>query len=58
MSCSYNDFCCYCTDNKIKDIRGCVDRDCPFFPFRRGGLEKEVEKEICQKILQDTGVLQ
>jgi len=54
----YADFCLYCTGNKVKDIRECDDKACPFYPFRRGGLEKEVEKEICQKILKETGVLQ
>ena len=58
MSKNWNDFCVYCTGNKVKDIRGCDDRNCPFYPYRRGGLEKEVEAEICQKILHDTGVLQ
>lgn len=58
MSKHYNDFCRYCTGNKTKDIRECIDRDCPFYPFRRGGLEPEVEKDICKKILRDTGVLQ
>ncbi len=51
MSRNYNDFCLYCTGNKVKDIRECEDRACPFFSFRRGGLEPEVEKEIYQKIV-------
>lgn len=55
---TYNSFCKYCTGNKVKDIRECTDRSCPFYPFRRGGLEKEVEADICKKILQDVGVLQ
>lgn len=55
---TYNSFCKYCTGNKVKDIRECVDRDCPFYPFRRGGLEPDVEADICKKILQDTGVVQ
>lgn len=54
----YADFCKYCTGNNIKEIRECTDRDCPFFPFRRGGLEKQVEADICKKILKETGVLQ
>ena len=58
MSKSWNDFCCYCTGNKVKDIRECNDKTCPFYPFRRGGLEKEVEADICQKLLKETGVLQ
>ena len=58
MSRNWNDFCVYCTGNKVKEIRECDDRNCPFFPFRRGGLEKEVEAKICQKILHDTGVSQ
>ena len=51
MSKYWNDFCLYCTGNKVKDIRECDDRNCPFFPFRRGGLEAEVEKDICKKIV-------
>lgn len=58
MSKNWNDFCKYCTGNKVKDIRECDDKACPFYPFRRGGLEKDVEKEICQKLLKETGVLQ
>lgn len=58
MSKNWCDFCLYCTGNKVKDIRGCEDKTCPFFPFRRGGLEADVEKDICQKILKETGVLQ
>lgn len=53
MSRNYNSFCCYCTGNKIKDIRECEDRACPFYPFRRGGLEPEVEKDICKKIVSE-----
>jgi len=51
MSKNYNSFCYYCVGGKIKDIRECEDRDCPFHPYRRGGLEADVEKEICQKIV-------
>lgn len=58
MSKNWNDFCLYCTGNKVKDIRECEDRSCPFYPYRRGGLERDVEKEICQKLLKETGVLQ
>ncbi len=58
MSKNYNSFCIYCTGNGIKDIRECEDRYCPFFSFRRGGLEPEVEKDICKKILQDVGITQ
>lgn len=58
MSKNYNDFCYYCTGNKIKDIHECVDRACPFYPYRRGGLESQVEADICKKILKETGVLQ
>lgn len=58
MSKNWNDFCKYCTGNKVRDICECDDKACPFFPFRRGGLESEVEKEICQKLLKETGVLQ
>jgi len=50
----YNDFCKYCTGNKLKDIRICRDKDCPFYPFRYGGLEPEVEADICKKIVSET----
>jgi len=63
MSRNYNDFCLYCTGNKVRDIRECEDRDCPFYQFRRGGLEPEVdadgvprqdrEKDICKKIVNE-----
>lgn len=53
MSKNWNDFCLYCTGNKVKDIRGCTDRDCPFYPFRRGGLEHEVEADIYKKIVKE-----
>jgi len=55
---AFNDFCWYCTGGCAPEIRGCTDRDCPFYPFRYGGLEPEVEKEICQKILISTGAIQ
>ena len=58
MSKNYNDFCKYCTGSKVRDIRECDDKECPFYPFRRGGLEKEVEADICKKLLKETGVLQ
>jgi len=58
MSKHYNNFCLYCTGNKVREIRGCNDKNCPFFPFRRGGLEPDVEKDICKKILHETGVVQ
>ena len=51
MSKNWCDFCLYCTGNKVREIRECDDKACPFYPFRRGGLESEVEKEICQKII-------
>ena len=50
---TYNSFCVYCVGNKIQEIRECDDRACPFYPFRRGGLEPEVEKDICQKIVSE-----
>ena len=53
MSKNWNDFCLYCTGNKVRDIRECDDRACPFYPFRRGGLEKEVEADICKKIVSE-----
>ena len=58
MNKNYNSFCYYCVGGKVKDIRECDDRSCPFFPFRRGGLEKSVEADICKKILCETGMLQ
>lgn len=57
MSRNWNSFCIYCTGNKVRDIRECTDRDCPFYPFRRGGLEPEVEKDICRKIMKETGMI-
>ena len=57
MSKNYNSFCVYCAGNKVRDIRECEDRDCPFYPFRRGGLEPEVEADICKNILKETGVV-
>lgn len=56
MSKHYNDFCLYCTGKKVKDIRECKDKDCPFYRFKYGGLEPEVEADICKKILQDIGI--
>lgn len=56
-SSGYADFCRYCTGNKVKDICECVDRSCPFFPFRRGGLEPEVEADICKKLMKETGMI-
>lgn len=58
MSKNYNDFCRYCCGNKVKEIRECTDKFCPFFPFRRGGLEKDVERDICKKLLKEMGILQ
>lgn len=57
MSKNWNNFCLYCTGNKVREIRECEDRACPFYPFRKGGLEREVEKDICQKLLKETGVV-
>ena len=57
MSRHWNNFCIFCTGNIIKDIRECDDRDCPFFQFRQGGLEKEVERDICKKLLKEVGVV-
>ncbi len=56
MSKNWNDFCMYCCGNKVRDIRECEDRACPFYPFRRGGLERQVEADICKKILQEVGI--
>lgn len=53
MSRNWNDFCVYCTGNKVREIRECTDRACPFYPFRRGGLEKHVEADICRKIVNE-----
>lgn len=58
MSKNWNNFCLYCVGNKAKEIRECTDRNCPFYPYRRGGLEPEVESDICKKILKDTGITQ
>ena len=57
MSRHYNDFCRYCVGNKVKEIREWDDKVCPFYPFRRGGLEKDVERDICKKIMQETGMI-
>ncbi|GAF71537.1 unnamed protein product [marine sediment metagenome] len=54
----YNDFCCYCTGQDCKEIRKCEDTDCPFFPFRYGGLERDVEKDICEKLMTETGMIE
>ena len=48
---TYNDFCMLCTDNDKAEIKECKDIDCPFINFRRGGLEREVERDICLKLL-------
>ena len=53
---NYNDFCLYCTGNKVGEIRECTDIVCPFYPFRLGGMEVEVEKDICRKILEEQGI--
>lgn len=47
----YNDFCMLCTGNNKEDIVECGDMPCPFFQFKRGGLERDVEREICQKLM-------
>lgn len=57
MSKNWNDFCVYCTGNKVKDIYECTDRSCPFYPFHMGGLEKEVEADICKKLIKETGMI-
>ena len=46
MSKHFNDFCRYCTGNIAKDINQCDDENCPYHPFRFGGLEKEVDEDI------------
>ncbi len=53
MSKNWCDFCLSCTGNRVKDIRECDDKACPFYPFKRGGLELDVEKDICQKIVSE-----
>lgn len=50
----YNDFCWFCTGHHSEDIDKCSDTNCPFHPFRSGGLEKDVEQEIVMKLLQET----
>lgn len=57
MSKHYNDFCKYCVGNELRDIRECDDRACPFFQFRYGGLEPGVEKDICKKLIRETGMV-
>ena len=57
MSKNYNSFCYYCTGNNRKDIRECGDKSCPFYPFKFGGLEPEVERDICRKLMKETGMI-
>ena len=57
MSKSFNDFCLYCCGNDRKDIRECDDKNCPFYPFKFGGLEPEVERDICRKLMKETGMI-
>lgn len=57
MSKNYNSFCYYCVGGKVKDIRECEDKACPFYPFRMGGLEPEVEKDIYKKLMKETGMI-
>lgn len=58
MSKTFNDFCWYCTGGCAPEIRGCKDKDCPFYPYKYGGLEKEVEADICKKIMVDTRMVE
>ena len=58
MSKHYNDFCIYCVGRKYKEIRECDDKVCPFYPFRFGGLEPEIEKDICKKLLKESGMVE
>jgi len=53
MSKNFNDFCLYCTGNNRKDIHECDDTSCPFYPFRFGGLEPEVEADLAKKLLKE-----
>ena len=53
MSKSTNNFCDYCTGNKRKDIHECTDINCPFHPFRFGGLEPEVDADLVKKLLKE-----
>ena len=48
---TYNDFCMLCTDRDKEFISTCDDVHCPFHDFRRGGLERDVERDICQKLM-------
>ncbi len=57
MSKHWNSFCTFCTGNDIKEIRECADTYCPFYPFRRGGLERNVERDICKKLMKETGMV-
>lgn len=51
MNKKYNNFCWYeCTGGCAAEIRGCKDRNCPFYNFRRGGLEPEIYKDIKEKM--------
>ena len=59
MSQHWNNFCLKdCTGYKVQDIRECEDRACPFYQFRRGGFEKQVEADIYKKLLCETGVME
>lgn len=53
----FNDFCILCTGRNIQEIKGCNDKNCPFYPFKYGGLEKEVESDICKKLMKETGMV-
>ena len=57
MSKHYNNFCIYCTDNFKALINGCKDKFCPFYRFRFGGLEPEVEEDIHEKLTKSIGVM-
>ena len=58
MSQNFNDFCLYCTGNNRREIRQCEDINCPFHPFKYGGLEKDEERQLCKDILKDVGVIE
>lgn len=58
MSKDYNKFCRYCTGNNTKEVNSCDDKYCPFYEFRFGGLEPEIEQDIIEKLLVETHLVE
>jgi len=54
---SYEEFCLYCTGNDKNEVQECRDKNCPFFPFRFGGLGEDDGRKLATDILKDTGVI-